>query len=57
MISNRVTNTGVISFTVKVRDSSKLLSCLYLRKVDGSIDRLDEMEKFTSIITPIKFQW
>jgi hypothetical protein len=54
-IKHGVTNAEVISFMDEVRNN---LSFLNLRKVDGSIDRLDEIEKeFTSPTTPIKYQW
>ena len=54
-IKHGVTNAEVISFMDEVRNN---LSFLNLRKVDGSIDRLDEIEKeFTSPTTPTKYQW
>ena len=54
-IKHGVTNAEVISFMDEVRNN---LSFLNLRKVDGSIGRLDEIEKeFTSPTTPTKYQW
>jgi hypothetical protein len=54
-IKHGVTNAEVISFMNEVRNN---LSFLNLRKVDGSIERLDEIEKeFTSPTTPTKYQW
>lgn len=54
-IKHGVTNAEVISFMDEVRNN---LSFLNLRKVDGSIGRLDEIEKeFTLTTTPIKYQW
>ena len=54
-IKHGVTNAEVISFMDEVRNN---LSFLNLRKVDGSIERLDEIGKeFTSPTTPTKYQW
>src|SRR5215208_6162471 len=54
-IKHGVTNEEVISFMDEVRNNSSFHG---LRKVDGSIDRLDEIEKeFTSSISPARYQW
>jgi hypothetical protein len=54
-IKHGVTNEEVISFMDEVRNNSSFHG---LRNVDGSIDRLDEIEKeFTSSISPTRYQW
>lgn len=54
-IKHGVTNEEVISFMDEVRNNSSFHG---LRKVNGSIDRLDEIEKeFTSSISAIRYHW
>ena len=54
-IKHGVKSEEVLSFMDEVRNNSSFYS---LRKLDGSIDRLDEIEKeFTSSAIPTRYQW
>ena len=53
-IKHGVTNEEVLSFLDKVRND---VSFFTVRNNDGSIERLNEVEKQFMGYTPIKYQW